>query len=78
MKEITFCKREIIEKIINSLLAGALVFFGSISAGNIQKEQIFISVGTSIVVAITQFKEYWEVERKKGEKLNLFTFVRLC
>lgn len=65
-------KKEIFYNIVNSILAGALVFVGSIADGNITKEGLMIAVGVSSVVALTKFKNYWSEEKREYCKNNKF------
>lgn len=62
--------------IVNSLLAGALVFLGGFAAGSITWETVGLSAAASLVVAITKFKAFWEEKcmKKKGTA-KLFSFV---
>ena len=66
--------REIVWNIINALLAGALVLFGNFASGEITSKGICVAIVAFFIVAITQFKNYWDGE--KGEySTKLFTFV---
>ena len=68
--------KEITWNVINSLLAGALVFLGALTTGHINWESISIAIIASGAVAVTQFKKYWEKE--EGEycsKTALFNFI---
>lgn len=66
--------KEIIWNIINSLLAGGLVLFGAISTGGIEQNSILIAIGASGLVAMNQFKDYWETEKSEycSKKLGAF------
>lgn len=68
-------KKEIFYNIINSLLAGALVFFGSLTNGQgLTLTGILASLGASVVVALAKFKDYWD--GKQGEySRNLAVFI---
>jgi hypothetical protein len=69
--------KEIFWNIINSLLAGALVLFGSIADGEITlKNIVFAGIGAGIV-AITSFKNYWDSEKEEycSEQKKLFSFI---
>jgi hypothetical protein len=67
-------KKEIIWNIVNSLLAGSLVFFGAFTTGNISLESVCIAFGTSAIVAIIKFRDYWTTQ--EGEyKCNAFNFI---
>ena len=68
--------KEIMWNIVNSILAGALVLFGAFAAGGITWQTFIIAIGTSGVVAITQFRDYWTNEKPEYCP-KLFMFVRL-
>ena len=68
-------KREIFYNLINSFLAGILVFLGSCTAGGITKEGLLIAGATSLIVAVNKFKGYWESEKKEYCKTTLFNFL---
>lgn len=67
-------RKEIFWNIINSLLAGSLVFLGSLSSGNLTFNGVFFGIITSLAVALTRFKKYWDKEEKEYCKL-LFNFI---
>lgn len=74
-------KDEIIWNIINSLIAGALVFFGSVAGAGFKfsLEGLGIAVATALIIAFSKFKEYWATQ--EGEyraSKNLFCFVGGC
>ncbi len=75
--------KEILYNIINAGLAGALVFMGSIVAGEVTWETIGAAGIAFCIVAITKFKVYWDSEAgewtkktvgKKGQTA-LFNFL---
>ncbi len=70
-------KEEIIYKIIDSFLAGGLVFLGALSTGNINPTSIFLSFITAGIVALTKFKDYWQTQEKEYlyKPTILFNFV---
>ena len=53
-------KKEIFYNIINSLLAGSLVFLGSLSSGKITWQGVGFGIIAAGIVAVTKFKQYWE------------------
>ena len=55
--------KEILWNVVNSLLAGALVFVGAFSDGSITITGAMIALSASMLVAITQFKRYWETQQ---------------
>lgn len=59
--------REIMWNLINSLLSGLLVLFGTFVGQNFEfsEKGMFVAAGTAILVALTKFKDYWDGE--KGE-----------
>jgi hypothetical protein len=65
--------------IINSLLAGALVLFGSFTAGEITQKSIIVAIAASFIVAITQFKNFISEYCKSEEeiKTKIFNFINL-
>lgn len=68
-------KREMIGyHIINSLLAGALVFLGAFTDGTITRQELIISMGVSLMVALTKFKEFWKTQ-KGVYRPTLFHFI---
>lgn len=58
-------KKEIIWNIINSFLAGALVFLGTITDGEITEKGIIIAVSASAIIAINKFNDYWSKEENE-------------
>ena len=77
-KKSNFNKEEIIYNIINSLLSGFLVFLGAFTTGEINGEIIGIALATSLIVAITKFKDYWASKpkfKKNCVSCHLFHFV---
>jgi len=65
-------KKEIFYNLVNSALAGGLVFLGSLTAGNVSIEGICAAVGAAGIVAITKFSEYWKSEKKEYSRLFNF------
>lgn len=45
--------------IITSLIAGALVFFGAFSDGNISYQGIIAAISASAIVALTKFRDWF-------------------
>jgi hypothetical protein len=60
--------------IVNSLLAGGLVFLGAFTTGRIDLNSVLVAFATAGVVALTQFRDFWKTEEKKNCK-GLFRFV---
>jgi hypothetical protein len=67
-------RKEIIYNLINSLLAGALVFLGTLLDGDLTLKGVLIAVITFLIVAITKFKEYWDGEASEYCK-SLVNFI---
>ena len=67
-------KSEIIYNLINSALAGGMVFVGTIADGKVTPGEMMASLGAAGVIALIKFKEYWAGE--KGEYTsNLFSWI---
>ena len=64
-------KKEIIYNLINSGIAGAVVFAGAMASGGLTKTGICTAIGASLVVFLTKFKEYWS----KNPETPLFAFI---
>lgn len=67
-------KEEIKWNIINAILAGLLVFFGSSIDGNITIKGIIAALFAGLIVGVTKFKEYWEREEEEY-KSKVFNFI---
>jgi hypothetical protein len=65
-------QKEIFYNIINSLLAGSLVFLGSLTNG-FSWNGVGIGIIASTIVAITRFQKYWTTQEKEYCK-GLFNF----
>jgi len=66
--------KEIVWNVVNALLAGALVLFGNLASGEITGKGICAALMAFAIVAITQFKNYWDGE--KGEyATKVFNFI---
>jgi len=66
-------KYEIRYNVINSLIAGALVFVGSLTGG-FDWTGLGLALLASIVVCLTKFKEYWDGEKKEYQT-KVFNFI---
>jgi len=67
-------KHEIYYNLINSALAGAMVFVGTLADGKVTLGELGASLGAAGVVALIKFKEYWAGE--KGEySAKLFSWI---
>lgn len=67
-------KHEIFYNMINSLLAGGMVFVGTIADGNVTVAELMASAGAAGVVALIKFKEYWAGEKNEYAS-NLFSWI---
>lgn len=67
-------KKEIFYNIINSLLAGALVFFGALLNGGFDIKAVVIAIITAAITAIVKFKDYWDGEKSEYCK-GLMNFI---
>lgn len=67
-------RKEIFWNLINSVLAGGLVFLGSVADGDLSWRGVAASLITAGIVIITKFKGYWEKEETEY-KSNIFNFV---
>jgi len=68
-------RKEIIWNIINSALAGGLVFFGGLVNGKITETGIIAAAVAAAIVALTKFKDFWSSEEKEYTK-KIFSFIR--
>jgi len=69
--------QEIKYHIINSLLAGSLVFFGSLVNG-FSFQGVIYGFIASTIIAVNKFKDYWktqEGEYKRNYRLKYFSFI---
>jgi len=66
-------QKEIVWNIVNSLLAGSLVFFGSLVNG-FSWEGLGFAFATSMITAIVKFQDYWKAEQSEYSK-KLLNFV---
>jgi hypothetical protein len=67
--------KEICYNLVNSLLAGMLVLLGALSAGNLDSKAVCAAIIAALIVAVTQFKRYWELEAPEYTNKILFGFV---
>ena len=68
--------KEICWNIVNSLLAGALVFLGAFTDGGISSRSVWAALIVASSIAIIQFKTYWEKEESEyKDKLTLGRFI---
>jgi fluoride ion exporter CrcB/FEX len=65
MKSVRENKNEIFYNIINSFIAGALVFLGSVADGTITSEGIGVAIIAGLLVAFTKFQQYWKTQESE-------------
>jgi hypothetical protein len=65
-------KKEIAYHVVNALIAGLLIFLGSLTTGKITLEGVFYSIVTAAIVALAKFKEFWDGEESK---FKVFHFI---
>jgi len=68
-------KKEIVYNIINSLLAGILVLLGALADGIITIEGIGVAAIAALIVAVSQFKKYWDKKEKEYCNTKIFSFI---
>ena len=68
--------KEIVWNIVNSLLAGFLVFLGGFSSGNVTFETLGFAAIAACIAAFIQFKSYWAKVESEYSKPKLFTFIK--
>lgn len=71
-------KNTIKYNIINSLIAGGLVFFGMISDGSISWQGIVVAAVAAGAVALKNFQDYWHERGKRyvpKKPTGLFYFI---
>lgn len=67
-------RKEIFWNLINSGLAGGLVFLGSLSTGKITLDGFIFGLVAAGIVAITKFQSYWRKEERQY-LTKLFNFI---
>jgi hypothetical protein len=70
-------KKEIMWNLINSGLAGVLVLLGALTGGEISLRSICIALLTAVIVAVTQFKNYWQSEEKEYKSKRTYGLMKL-
>lgn len=76
-KRKTSQEKEIAWNVINSLLAGGLVLLGSICNGDLTGKSIALAAMAAGIAAITQFKNYWDTQKKEYSNTKLFSFIKI-
>lgn len=67
----------IVWNIVNSLLAGGLVFLGACTTGEITADSILAALIAAGIVSFTQFKDFWAKEEKDLCKPLAMNFLAL-
>jgi len=68
-------KREEVKwNLINSAMAGLLVFVGAFADGSITLEGFIAALSAATIIFLNKFKEYWTATGKKGN-YQMFNFV---
>lgn len=70
-------RKEIIWNLINSGLAGILVLLGALTTGGISVRSFCVALVTALIVAVTQFKEYWGKEEMEYRTKQTYGFMKL-
>ena len=70
-------KKEILWNLINSGLAGVLVLLGALTTGGISVESFCVALVTALIVAVSQFKDYWKSEEKEYKSKKTYGFMKL-
>ena len=70
-------KQEILWNLINSGLAGVLVLLGSLTSGGISLNAFCVALVTAGIVAITQFKNYWQNEEIEYKCKKTYGFMKI-
>ena len=68
-------RKEIFWNLINSGLAGSLVFLGSLANGGLSLKGLYAGLMAAAIVAITKFKDYWSKEEHEYTN-KIFVFLR--
>lgn len=68
-------KFEIIYKLINSALAGLLVFVGAFADGTISKTGVSVAIFVAVLMFLKEFKTYWKNQEKEYTIKNILNFI---
>lgn len=68
-------KYEIMYNLVNSGIAGVLVFLGAFTNGGITKEALLTSIVASLMVAVVQFRDYWAKEESEYSSKRFLKFL---
>jgi len=67
-------KEMVVWHLINSGLAGALVFAGAFVNGGLTSQGVVAALSASLIVALTKFKEFWS-SQEGTYKPAMFHFI---
>jgi len=67
-------RKEIFWNVVNSGLAGLLVFLGGVANGGLTWKGAGAAVVAALIVAVTKFKDFWSAKKKEYSNV-LFSFV---
>ena len=70
-------KKEILWNIINSALAGVLVLLGALTGGELSANAFYVALVTALIVAVSQFKDYWKGEEKEYKSKKTYGFMNI-
>ena len=68
-------KDEIVWNLINSGMAGLLIFLGAFLNGGVTWTGIISALIASLIIAVTKFRDYWSKEENEYTS-KLFLFVK--
>lgn len=69
-------KKEIFWNIVNSGMAGALVLLGSMTTGSVTIQSMTAAMMAALIIAVSQFKDYWNDEKREYCNNKLGCFIR--
>jgi len=67
-------KNEIKYHVVNCLIAGGLVFVGTIADGSVTNTGILASIGAALLVCLIKFKTYWASQEDEYTN-KILTFI---
>ena len=67
--------KEICWNIVNSLLMFAAVMLGALTTGNINLESFLVALVAGSLVAVNQFKDYWQTEKEEYIPKKIGAFI---
>jgi hypothetical protein len=67
--------KKICWNIVNSLLMFAAVILGALTTGNINLESLLVAFIAGGLVAVNQFKDYWQTEKDEYIPKKIGAFI---